>query len=308
MAYNIIHRADGKNVVFRNSDGSIKIYKSVTPAPTPTPTPTPTVSGYSPFAFVGYYPDAGGNSFTVPAGASTMKAWAIGAGSGGYYAPEECGAYSDGYNGGEAVKTYSVTGGNTVTYTVGQGGAAGSSYGTNGSGGATTVTYDGQTFYATGGAGDGGAGYGGDYNTTFYPDNFQGIIDVLENYTGWGFTGNVTAGSNIITNIQLLLAGGTYNDLLGAKSALAYTRLTDPTANSYIIYGAMTYSFYFPYGAAITEYNSDTPTQVTLTTASAYTGEHVNFSTYKLNAGFKGMATYNSSTSGSNGAVILYFT
>jgi hypothetical protein len=41
MGYNVIHKSNGKNVVYRNTNGIIKIY-NVSGGVTPTPTPTPT--------------------------------------------------------------------------------------------------------------------------------------------------------------------------------------------------------------------------------------------------------------------------
>ena len=231
-------------------------------------------------------------SFTVPTGASTMKVWVIGGGSGGAYdATAGCPDFQDGYYGGEAVKTYSVTPGNTVSYYVGKGGAAGSNA-TSEAGETTSATYSGVTVGATGGCAlyacsTDGSGSGGDFNRSFYAGNtldFEGRVDVLQNFTGSGFTGNVSGGSNLITNISP--AG-----ILGAGQP---------------IYGMSVYSPYFPNGALIS--SVDSPTQVSLTTTSASYGENISFSNYKLNAGFRGTAAEYSSTGGANGAVIMYFT
>jgi hypothetical protein len=107
-----------------------------------------------------------------------MKAWVIGGGGGGAYDPSGCEGNSDGFYGGEAVKTYSVTGGATVTYVVGAAGVGGVTDGAT-QGGTTTLTYGGVTITATGG-GTGwigfadGTGSGGDFNRTF---NAAGVLD-----------------------------------------------------------------------------------------------------------------------------------
>jgi hypothetical protein len=98
-----------------------------------------------------------GTSYTVPPGATSMKAWAVG--SGGNY---ERGA------GGTAYKTWPVTGGSVVSYSVG---AAAAGAGFNTLGNNTTITYGGITITGCGGGrtisgsqfagGDGGANGGG---------------------------------------------------------------------------------------------------------------------------------------------------
>jgi hypothetical protein len=82
-----------------------------------------------------------GTSYTVPSGATTMKAWAVGAGS-------TCKAKNGGA-GGCAYKTWSVTGGQSVSYS-----AAGvtnipSDY-SGAAGGDSTVTYSGTTITGNG--------------------------------------------------------------------------------------------------------------------------------------------------------------
>ena len=75
-------------------------------------------SSFSPVAFV----ITTGTSRSVPTGATSMKAWVIGGGGGGGYDSNGCEGNVDGFDGGEAVKTYSVTGGVTVTYVIGAAG------------------------------------------------------------------------------------------------------------------------------------------------------------------------------------------
>jgi hypothetical protein len=136
--------------------------------------------GFTPVAYV----LTSGTSYTVPAGATSMKAWVIGGGGGGDYDLSSCGGQSDGGYGGESVKTYSVTGGATVTYAVGAAGVKGNANGPPSptSGGSTTLTYSGVTITATGGFGGGtidGTGSGGDFNRSFYAGgvlDFQGRV------------------------------------------------------------------------------------------------------------------------------------
>jgi hypothetical protein len=99
---------------------------------------------------------ASGTSYTVPSGATTMKAWAVGAGN----------IYSNA--GGCAYKTWSVSGGSSVTYSVGLAPTTLNSQHTD-----ATVTYGGVTITGYGASvftpggysgGDGGANGGGQVN------------------------------------------------------------------------------------------------------------------------------------------------
>jgi hypothetical protein len=100
-----------------------------------------------------------GTSWTVPSGVTSIKVWAIGAGGGG----AGCGA-SDGTTGGGggaggvAVKTWTVSPGNTITFTIGSAGTYGSSTNSGLAGGNTSVTFSGLTITGNG-------GNGGQYNT-----------------------------------------------------------------------------------------------------------------------------------------------
>jgi hypothetical protein len=77
-------------------------------------------------------------SYTVPAGASTVKAWAVGYGFRGA--------------GGTAYKTWSVSGGDTISYTVGS---------RTGNGYDTSVTYSSVTIIGEGCDGNTGTSYSG---------------------------------------------------------------------------------------------------------------------------------------------------
>lgn len=130
-----------------------------------------------------------GTSYTVPVGAKTMKAWAIGGGQGGAL---NFGGF--GNAGGTAYKTWSVTAGTTVAYDVGSGGTTGAS---GGAGTDSTITYSGTTI--TGGGaktqntsgtfsgGDGGAAGGRGTNQTAYKGSYI--------YCGGAVGGNGTQAS-----------------------------------------------------------------------------------------------------------------
>ena len=145
-----------------------------------------------------------GTSYTVPSGATSMKAWVIGGGGGGSSDTSDCGGESDGGYGGESVKTYSVTGGTTVSYTVGGAGVAGNANGVPAyatAGGNTTLTYGGVTITGPGGGGGGpdATGSGGDFNRIFNAGgtlDFQGRVAAVTlsgSTLNAGFKGTATA-------------------------------------------------------------------------------------------------------------------
>lgn len=119
-----------------------------------------------------------GTSYTVPAGATSMKAWAVGPG-----APYDSGAPYPGRAGGVAYKTWTVSGGQTITYAIGQPGYP--DYPSYYLGSSSSVTVSGQTITARAGDwspayavpdGDGGAdgslangGRGGPIGTGTFP-------------------------------------------------------------------------------------------------------------------------------------------
>lgn len=120
-----------------------------------------------------------GTSYTVPAGYTQAKVWAVGAGGGGGGATSNDGtAGGGGGAGGVAYKTWTVTTGSVISYSIGTAGAGGYSTANGTNGGNTTVTYNAVTITggggglgrynsataATGGTfsgGDGGANGGG---------------------------------------------------------------------------------------------------------------------------------------------------
>ena len=100
---------------------------------------TPSASSFSPTAVL----LTSGTTYTVPSGATTMKAWAAGGGGGAGYLSSV-----GGQAGGCAFKTWSVTGGQTISYSV----AAAPSSGTaDPTGGDSTVTFSGSTITGQGG-------------------------------------------------------------------------------------------------------------------------------------------------------------
>ncbi len=97
-----------------------------------------------------------GTTFTVPAGATTAKVWAIGGGGGGGGSPSaDTTSGGGGGAGGVAYQSFSVTPGDTITYSIGAAGTGGVSSSSGISGGTTSVTVGGTTVYAYGGTGGG---------------------------------------------------------------------------------------------------------------------------------------------------------
>jgi hypothetical protein len=94
-----------------------------------------------------------GSSYTVPIGATSMKAYAIG---GGGKQSDYCdsGFGSAGGKGATAIRTYSVTGGQTVSYSIGAGTTGETCDTFNLYAGSTTVTYGGVSLVAGGGRTD----------------------------------------------------------------------------------------------------------------------------------------------------------
>lgn len=154
---------------------------------------------FTPLFFSSNTPGTG--SYSVPVGASTLKAWVIGGGGGSYYI-DVCQGGNDGGYGGESVKTYSVSAGNSVSYSIGTSGLGGYDSGPAATaGGSTSLTYNGISISAGGGGaatenltGSAGMGTGGDYNRTFNTSgviNFQGkpcCLGLNAGYIGyWSF-------------------------------------------------------------------------------------------------------------------------
>jgi septal ring-binding cell division protein DamX len=124
---------------------------TTTAAPTTTTTAAP---NFSPTAVV----LTSGSSYTVPAGATMMKAWAIG-GAGGYRNYCDGGANAMGGNGAVAVRTYFVSGGQTLSYSIGAGDTA--ECDAERYAGGTTVTYGAVSVVGGGGISRSGANNAG---------------------------------------------------------------------------------------------------------------------------------------------------
>lgn len=156
-----------------------------------------------------------GTSYTVPSGATTMKAWAIGPGGleGGNF----------GHAGAVAYKTWSVSGGQTISYALGANGTPGSGVRS----GSTTVTFNGTTIVAQGGGGGNGTS-----DPATYSGGDGGADGGLGggSYANWnggavGGNGTLTAcGRYQATDVSGLfaavtLAGGNVSETCGTEAA-----------------------------------------------------------------------------------------
>lgn len=114
-----------------------------------------------------------GGSWTVPAGVTGIKVWAIGSGGGGAGTPANPSVSAgSGAAGGVSYKTYAVTPGQVITYSVGAGGAGSSGASDGAAGSQTTVSVPGYAqliawggdggWYNNSSASTGGSGTGGD--------------------------------------------------------------------------------------------------------------------------------------------------
>ena len=155
-----------------------------------------------------------GTSYTVPSGATSMKAWAVGAGG-----SQGAGL---GNAGAVAYKTWSVTPGSSVAYSLG----ANSTYYSRSN---TTVTYGGVTISAQSGSGtdwnsneastfsggDGGAG-GGIHS---YPGNTGGSGGAVGGNNTLSSCGRYTATDVSGLFAAVVLAGGSVTESCGATAA-----------------------------------------------------------------------------------------
>lgn len=176
---------------------------------------TPVLASFTPTAVL----LTSGTSYTVPTGATTMKAWAVGAGGNSYYyGSPVAGA------GGCAYKTWAVSGGQSVTY------ACGAVQPVNGTGGSSSVTFGGVTITGIGGGrtGDGGAYSGGDGGANGGSGVlFGGGLVAGQGSAGGAVGGNGTrqaCGRFIATDVSGLLsavalAGGKVTEDCGAIAA-----------------------------------------------------------------------------------------
>lgn len=179
------------------------------------------------FAYTG-----GNQSFTIPAGKTSMivKLWGAGGGAG---------FISTGGGGGYAQSTVSVSGGQVYTIAVGGGGIgwnnAGANgfpdgygtanIGTGGGGGSTSVTGNGAAIYAAGGGGGGdtnghGANAGGAGGGLFFNGSARGDGTTNGGQQGFRFTGGGAGG-------QFRFTGGSSN-----SSASGTHKAYGPPGNS----------------------------------------------------------------------------
>ena len=160
---------------------------------------TPVLASFTPTAVL----LTSGTSYTVPTGATSMKAWAVGAGGNGYLT----GSLVSGA-GGCSYKTWSVSGGNAVSYSVGIVPATGN-------GGSTTVTFGGVTITGSGGGstGTGGAYSGGDGGA----NGGGGVVFGGGNVAGQGSAGGAVGGNGTKQSCGRLIS----TDVNGLLSAVA---------------------------------------------------------------------------------------
>ena len=187
------------------------------------PTPPPP---YTPVAVV----LTSGSSYTVPSGATYVKAWAVGAGGSG----------GPGGAGGVAYKTWATNGGATLSYSVSD--TASSN---------TTVTLSGTTITGYGGAagtggypGAGGAFAGGDGGATG-GNGWQGTYDDTDHYYGGSINGT---GIDYSTVGSVNIVGSSVSGLIDAVTLSGFSVFY---GSSYFGSGAARFWFY---GGSISYY------------------------------------------------------
>lgn len=166
-----------------------------------------------------------GTSWTVPAGVTSVKFWAIGAGGGGAGAIANDGTSGGaGGAGGVCYKTYTVSPGGTVTYSLGGVGSAGSGSNNGTAGSATTVTAGGVTITANGGAGgryqNSGTNAGGTYSGGDGGAN-GGTGSGATGDQGGGGGGGIGGGNGATVSGGTGANGGQSIDVSGLFSALS---------------------------------------------------------------------------------------
>ena len=143
-------------------------------------------------------PFTGSGSFTIPAGYSSVKIWAVGGGGiGNIYC--DGGPNTNGGFGGISYKTWSVSAGQVITYNAGAS-LVGNFCGNPTNGNSSTATLNGTTITATGGLGNGsnGSGSGGD-GSGIYGSDISGIYSAYLSYSPavltYGIRGTESYGS-----------------------------------------------------------------------------------------------------------------
>jgi titin len=159
-----------------------------------------------------------GTSYTVPTGASSMKAWAVGPGGQNESAVGNAGAV--------AHKTWSVSGGQSVSYAIGQRYTY-PGYGPWSRSGSTTVTFGGTTITA-----EGGSGGNGPYAAATYSGGDGGADGGVGGNVSGSFTGGAVGGNGTRTSCgrypatdvsglfaAVTMAGGNATESCGATAA-----------------------------------------------------------------------------------------
>lgn len=171
-----------------------------------------------------------GTSYTVPAGATSMKAWAVGAGGNSFTA-----GYLWGGAGGCAYKTWSVLGGQSVTYSCG---STTSSHGNN-----STVTFNAVSITGYGGRADGtGGSYsGGDGGANGGTGDTNGF-DTRSGAVGGNAGTIAVCGRRAATDVNGLLAavalaGGKSVEDCGATAAFGSSSFNNKNNNKAPGYG-----------------------------------------------------------------------
>ena len=166
-----------------------------------------------------------GNSWTVPAGVTSIKVWAIGAGGGGAgsIALDQTSGGGGGA-GGTAYKVFSVAPNDSVSYAVGAAGLGGSGGTSGGTGGATSVTVNSVTITGAGGSGGsyntGSSGQGGGISGPYDSSSWGGYGSGASGDTGGGGGGGI-GGTNGLGNGNAGGNGGQAADVAGLFAALS---------------------------------------------------------------------------------------
>lgn len=200
-----------------------------------------------------------GTSYTVPAGITTLKIWAIGAGGGGAGSTNvDSTSGGAGGAGGVVYRTFAVTPGQVITYSLGTGGTGGTNTNGGSAGGSTTATVGGVTVTANGGSGgqynNNATGAGGTYLGSsnvvpFQVQNASGAsllstdttnmqVSVAGNLNATTYSVNGTPGANVTCATGTSLQGATVvsgivtgGSCVGASYAIAYNSANQSIAN-----------------------------------------------------------------------------
>lgn len=169
-----------------------------------------------------------GTSWTVPAGVTSIKVWAVGAGGGGGGSNgNDSRAGGGGGGGGVAYRQFTVSSGQAISYVVGSPGTGGSNSNDGNKGGNTTVTVSGTTIRGEGGDkgrfndnsnSNGGTASGGTTNVT------GGRGSGASGDVGGGGGGGIGGGDGTLNGCSGG-TGGQAQDVAGLFAALAVVSL-----------------------------------------------------------------------------------